>query len=328
MKDIFCIFSIANIDARTFQKIFEEIGTMEEIRHLTPKSVEVLSSLSYEKKKAVLDAFQQYDFFIEELKNNAISYITIDMPSYPRSLKELDDFPYILYYMGDLSLLNKFSIGIIGSRKPDTYGIYCADLFGRKLAETQIVTVSGMAGGIDGIAQKATIANGGKTIAILGSSLKDIYPKSNLSLFQRIIDTGCLVLSEYNHREKTLPYKFVARNRIISALSAGLLVIEANYKSGTMTTVDFALELGKTIFSIPGNINAPNSNGTNLLIKNGAKMTTCIEDILEEYPHFHFSVKSKESSSLSCEENKIMALLQENSPLYIEHIAYRLSMES
>ena len=330
MVDIFLIFSIASISAEQFQYILNEVGSIDNIQLLTQVSIRKLNSISQKKKSDIESAFDEYENFVEELQLEEIGYINIAMKNYPSSLKELYDFPYILYFKGNLSLLQQFSIGIIGSRKPDAYGVFCADFFGKILAENGIITVSGMAHGIDGISQKSTVNYGGKTIAVLGSSLneKSIYPKTNLSLYHRILNNGGLILSEYHHRESTLPYKFVARNRIISAICSGLSVVEANFKSGTMTTVEFALELGKTIFSVPGNINSSNSNGTNQLIKNGAKLVTCLEDILEEFPNIDMlcSNSSKEWN-LSESEQKIVSLLEKKSPIYIDEIAYELRLQ-
>ena len=330
MFNIFLIFSIATISAEQFQYILNEVGSIDDIQLLTQASIRELKSVSQKKKSDIESAFEKYEDFVKELQVQEIEYITIAMQNYPTALKELYDFPYILYFKGNLSLLQQFSIGIIGSRKPDAYGVFCADFFGKILAENGIITVSGMAHGIDGISQKSTVNYGGKTIAVLGSSLneKSIYPKTNLSLYHRILDNGGLILSEYHHRESTLPYKFVARNRIISAICSGLIVVEANFKSGTMTTVEFALELGKTIFSVPGNINSSNSNGTNQLIKNGAKIVTCFEDILEEFPNITplCSALSK-SSNLSEAEQNILSLLEKKSPIYIDEIAYTLQFQ-
>lgn len=327
MKNIFCILSIANIDSAQFHTLREEIGGLNRIRDLKREDIDSLLSISPYRKTKLLRAFDLYERFLEEMKHDEISYLTVLDDDYPDSLKQLSDFPYILYYRGDLSLLKEFSIAVIGSRKPTAYGIFCADSFAKKLSDLDIVTVSGMAKGIDGISQKSSVNNNGKTIAVLGSSLIDIYPKTNINLARDIVSGGGLILSEYHHHQRTLPHHFVARNRIIAALCCGLLVIEANFKSGTMTTVDFALELGKNIFSVPGNITSSNSNGTNLLIKNGAKLTATVEDILEEYPFLSFGNEKKSERSLSEEETILLELLKKESPLYIEVICYRTDMK-
>lgn len=328
MKNIFCILSMANIAPLQFQALYQEVGSLELISKLKEEDIDSFLSLTKFRKLQIHKAFHSYDMFMEEMKTNCISFLTVLDQEYPESLKQLSDFPYILFYRGDPSLLKEFSIAIIGSRKPTAYGIFCADLFARKLSEHKIVSVSGMANGIDGISQKSTLGNNGRTVAVLGSSLTDIYPKNNVSLAEDITKNGGLVITEYHHLQRTLPHQFVARNRIISALCSGLLVIEANFKSGTMTTVDFALELGKTIFAVPGNITSSNSNGTNLLIKNGAKLTADIDDILEEYPFIQtMDDEKRKTPLLSEEESFILNLLKEDSPLYIEVICSRAKMK-
>lgn len=327
MKDLFCVLNLANISPVNVQHMCREVGSLSDVQGLTPSDIGCLSSLSKEKKNAVINSFEKYEELMNVLEKHRISYITILDSRYPKHLRQLADPPYILFFQGDIDLIEKFSIGIIGSRKPTSYGIFCADFFAKKLCEHQVVTLSGMANGIDGISQKTTVHSNGKTIAVLGSSHTDIYPKTNLTLSRDIIENGGLILSEYSPFHPTLPHQFIARNRIIAALCQGLLVIEANFKSGTMTTVDFALELGKTVFSVPGNITSVNSNGTNLLIKNGAKLTTNIEDILEEFPFFSRSEIERKDEGLSEHESAILSLLKSESPLYVELISGKLKLQ-
>ena len=153
----------------------------------------------------------------------------------------------------------------------------------KELSLRKITTISGLAYGIDSISQRQTVLNKGRTIAVLGNGLDMIYPKENEKLAEEIIKNNGAIVSEYVIGTKPLKYHFPARNRIISGISDGVIVIEAKKKSGTMITVDFALEQGKEIFAFPGNITSINSEGTNELIKQGAKIITNIEDILEEY---------------------------------------------
>lgn len=327
MKNLFCIFNLANVSPANFQRLCTEVGSLSAVADLTPSDISRLSSLSKAKKDAIINAFERYEHLIHTLEKHQISYLTLLDGRYPKSLRQLADPPYILFFQGNLDLIDEFSIGIIGSRKPTSYGIFCADLFAKKLCEYKVTTLSGMANGIDGISQKTTVNCNGKTIAVLGSSHFDIYPKTNLTLSRDIVQNKGLILSEYSPFQPTLPHQFIARNRIIAALCQGLLVIEANFKSGTMTTVDFALELGKTVFAVPGNITSVNSNGTNLLIKNGAKITTNIEDLLEEFPFFSRSETETQEEGLSEHERAILSLLKRESPLYVELIAGRLKLQ-
>lgn len=209
--------------------------------------------------------------------------ISIFDKEYPESLKNIFDPPIKLYIAGDYSLLNKTKIAIIGCRKYSEYGRSCANYFASELAKKDIVIVSGLAKGIDSFSHNACIDAGGKTIAVIGSGLDVIYPEENKWLYNKIIKEGGLIVSEYPLGTKPLKYHFPARNRIISAISDGVLVIEAKEKSGTLITVDFALDQGKNIFVVPGNINSSNSIGTNNLIKEGAKLVQNLSDILEEF---------------------------------------------
>ena len=189
----------------------------------------------------------------------------------------------MLYTKGNKKILNDFSLAIIGCRENTKYGEIVASKISYELSKRGVITVSGLAKGIDSIAHKATIDANGKTIAVIGSGIDIIYPKENENLVNKIIENGGIIISEYIVGTKPNRYHFPARNRIISGISNGVIVIEAKKKSGTMITVDFALEQGRDVFAVPGSILSNNSEGTNELIKNGAKCITNICDILEEF---------------------------------------------
>lgn len=209
--------------------------------------------------------------------------IKIDMNSkwYPDKLRNIDCPPKQLFCLGKLELLNQKSIAIIGSRNYSGYGKRAAIEFSKGLSKNGICIVSGLAKGIDAFAHSGCLSVGGKTIAVLGSGLNIIYPKENKELFSQIISNDGLIISEYPLNTKPEKQHFPARNRIISGLSNGVLVIEARKNSGTNITVDFALEQGKDVFVIPGNIYSKTSDGTNFLIKEGAIPVTSYEDVLQ-----------------------------------------------
>lgn len=219
--------------------------------------------------------------YVNYMKKYHIGIITILDNDYPKKLKQIYDAPMILYYKGNKELLNhSHIIGMIGCRECSKYGKQVALSFSYELAKQGICIISGMAKGIDSYSHKGCINAKGKTIAILGNGLDQIYPKENHILYNEILQTGGLILSEYVIGTKPNRLNFPARNRIISALSDGIIVVEAREKSGTLNTVDFALDQGKDVFVIPGNITNSNSIGTNELIKQGAKCITDIKDIL------------------------------------------------
>lgn len=226
---------------------------------------------------------ENLDILQNRMKEEKIELITMQDEAYPKNLKQLYDKPISLYVKGDKSILNEFSLAIIGCRENSIYGRKVATAIGKGLAKRNIVTVSGLARGIDSISHRASLEGNGKTIAVIGSGIDYIYPQENTKLAQEIVQKGGVIISEYPPQTKAERMNFPARNRIISGLSSGVIVIEAKKKSGTMSTVDFALEQGKMVFAIPGNITNQNAEGTNELIKQGAKCVTCMQDILEEY---------------------------------------------
>lgn len=187
----------------------------------------------------------------KRLEKEKVELISMYDKSYPKNLKQLYDKPISLYVKGNKEILNEFSLAIIGCRENSNYGKQVAEVIAKGLANQNIITVSGLARGIDSISHKATIEAKGKTIAVIGSGLDIIYPYENTNLAKEIIKNSGAVISEYPLGTKPQKMNFPARNRIISGLSNGTIVIEAKKKSGTMTTVDFALEQGKTIFAIP-----------------------------------------------------------------------------
>ena len=221
--------------------------------------------------------------YIEAMKKQNIKLITIEDKEYPQNLKQIYDAPINLYCKGNEKLLNaNKKIAIIGCRDYTEYGKKVALEMSRKLAQENIIIISGGARGIDTFAHMGTLKEKGKTIEVLGNGLDYIYPPENRKLEEEIIKSGGLLISEYVIGKKPDKYTFPARNRIISGISDGVLVVEAKQRSGTLITVDFALEQGKTIFAVPGNIESKNSVGTNELIKQGAKLVNNIKDILEE----------------------------------------------
>lgn len=226
---------------------------------------------------------ENLDILQNKMKEEKIELITLQDETYPENLKHLYDKPISLYVKGNKSILNEFSLAMIGCRENSTYGRKVATAIGKGLSKRNIITISGLARGIDSISHRATIEENGKTIAVIGSGIDCIYPEENTKLAQEIVEKGGAIVSEYPPETKAERMNFPARNRIISALSSGVIVIEAKKKSGTMSTVDFALEQGKMVFAIPGNITNPNAEGTNELIKQGAKCVTCMQDIMEEY---------------------------------------------
>ncbi len=207
--------------------------------------------------------------------------ITCQSPHYPSLLSSIPDPPPLLYVKGKLESLHLPLIAMVGSRNPSAGGRRDANRFARELAANGLGVVSGLAMGIDLESHRGAIAGGVATIAILGTGIDIIYPQVNRDMFAAVAENGALV-SEFNPGTPARPQHFPQRNRIISGLSQGVLVVEAGVKSGSMITARFALEQGREVFAIPGSIHNPMARGCHKLIAEGAKLVQCVEDILEE----------------------------------------------
>ena len=234
-----------------------------------------------ELKKLLVDI--DSDFFekiFEYSQSNGIKTINILNKNYPERLKNIYDYPILLFAKGNLDILNSEKIiAIVGTRNCSLYGNKITKEFSYSLAKRGAIIVSGIAKGIDTQAHIGALEASGKTIAVLGSGINYVYPKENEKLYRSIIEKSGLVISEYPLYTKPIPNYFPWRNRIISGLSDKVLVTEASKKSGSIITANFALEQGREVYAIPGNINSIVSKGTNDLIKDGANLVSCIEDI-------------------------------------------------
>ncbi len=247
-----------------------------------PKILNILTTEEYHKIVSSYDK-RVLDSSIENMQRNGIEIVTIFSDEYPEKLRDLPDRPLILYAKGDLSLANQKSVAVVGTRMPSNYGRIVTEKFSEKLAQSGLVVVSGLCYGVDEIAHKKTLAVGGKTIAVVGSGFNNIYPATNTTLSLEIAERG-LLLSEYPPSFKPKRYTFPRRNRIVAGLSDGVLIVEAGIKSGTIHTKEYALEYGKDIFAVPGNITSNKSELTNQLIKSGqAECVLSADEIVDFY---------------------------------------------
>ena len=210
-----------------------------------------------------------------------VDIITIGDPQYPEKLRMIYDPPPVLYVKGVFSPVDNKSIAVVGTRKASPYGRAVAEEVAKGLAKHGITVVSGMARGIDSRAHMGALAGGGRTIAVLGSGLDVPYPPENAKLMEEIASSGA-VISEFPLGTPPLPQNFVARNRVISGLALGVVVVEGDVTSGAMLTADFALEQGREVFAVPGSIASAGSRGPHSLIKQGARLVEGVDDILEE----------------------------------------------
>jgi DNA processing protein len=212
------------------------------------------------------------------------SILTPEDEAYPERLREIYDPPSTLWIRGDVSLLARPGIAVVGTRQPSPYGAGMAELLSRDLANRRMVILSGMARGVDTAAHKGAIEAGGKTVAVWGTGIDVIYPKENKKLAEQIVATGGTIVSEYPLGTFPAPQNFPIRNRILSGMSVGVLVIEAAEYSGTRITARCAMEQNRDVYAVPGNVTNKNAWGPNTLIKQGAKLTATWEDIWEDLP--------------------------------------------
>lgn len=254
--------------------------------------------------------------------------IALQDKEYPAILKEIHDPPKELYIKGEITNQDKVAIAIVGTRKFTQYGKQVAYDISGNLAKLGITIVSGLARGIDAFAHEAALESGGRTIAVLGSGLdrESFFPSSNWSLSEKIAKQGA-VITEYPFGTRGTNFTFPQRNRIVSGLSLGVVVIEAPEESGALITASLALEQNREVFAVPGNIYENNSQGTNKLIKMGAKLVTGIEDVLEELNLTHLlSAEKKINYKPENKEEKIVLSLLSIKPVHIDEIIKQSKM--
>ena len=273
---------IPKLGSRKKLELLRVYKTPERIYQLKREELIKIKGIGEDISKNIIDSKKELliNSHIKLMKNNNISIININDKEYPKLLKEIYDPPISLFIKGNKKILNESSISIVGCRECTDYGIKATNYFSKELAKRKIVVVSGMAKGIDSYAHKGCLSLNEKTIAVVANGLDMVYPEENKSLMDYIIKKNGAIISEYPCMTKPKKMNFPARNRIISGISKGIIVIEAKKKSGTLITVDFALEQGREVFVVPGNINSINSVGTNSLIKQGARVVTSVEDVL------------------------------------------------
>ncbi|MBI2863623.1 MAG: DNA-protecting protein DprA [Chloroflexi bacterium] len=221
------------------------------------------------------------DAEMEKLRRFDARALTWLDPGYPERLKEIEGSPPILYVRGSLAVEDDWAMAVVGTRRATAYGRQAAEKLSADLARNKVTVVSGLAKGIDTVAHTAALDAGGRTIAVLGCGVDIVYPSENLKLARSVIERGALI-SEYPLGTRPDAANFPPRNRIISGLSLGVVVVEAPESSGAQITVSFALEQGREVFAVPGNIFSSTSRGTNKLIQDGAKLVLTCQDVLEE----------------------------------------------
>jgi len=306
-------FSVSNLGPKTFQKILNKFGSSEKGWNSTEEELSEIGIklLTYKKFNDFRKSFDLENYLLK-LKKNSISFIPFGSKYYPKGLNDLPDPPIGIYVLGNILLLkNTFCLGVVGTRKITQYGKDVTEILIKGLVESNVCIVSGLALGIDAYAHRVTIENGGVTIAVLACGVDCCLPSENYNLYKKILNTKSLILSEYPLSQNPNKGTFLARNRIIAAISSGVLVTEAASNSGSLVTADWAQVLGKKVFAVPGPITSRMSDGGLFLLKKGATLVTNTNDILDE-----FSLKDLKSRKLKRKyhnldnsEKKIIGLL-------------------
>lgn len=330
LESLIALNMLPQLSSIKFKRLWDNFGSGQKIICATISQLRQVEGVTDLLAKKITECRNRnLDRELDLVKKDRVRIITLKDKDYPRNLKNIYDPPMVLYVKGNLSGEDNQAVAIVGSRRASFYGIFCAEKFSRELAELGITVVSGMARGIDAASHRAALRAQGRTIAVLGSGLNNIYPPENKDLFNEIADNGA-VISEFPMQTKPLAYNFPRRNRIISGLSLGVVVVEAARNSGALITAHSALEQGREVFAVPGKVDSANSKGVNELIKQGAKLTGDIKDILEEINiklKENFAIKEKSSvktieidpRKLSAEEILLLRLI-DKSPRYIDEI--------
>jgi DNA processing protein len=324
------------------KKLVEHFGAAERVLHaslteLEATGMQAVSAQSLATGKS-LELAQQELFRASEC---GAKIIVLDDPAYPPRLKEIYDPPVVLYVRGDVDLLAKPGIALVGTRHPTPYGLGMAERLSSDLAVRGLVIISGMARGVDTASHRGAIAAKGKTVAVFGTGIDVIYPKENTRLSEQILALGGALVSEFPVSTFPAPQNFPIRNRIISGMSAGVLVVEAAEYSGTRITARCALEQNRDVYAVPGNVTNKNSWGPNTLIKQGAKLVATWEDVWEELPtDVQDRLQSTRDESLTNEtaslfpdaapsphEKKILRLLKADESTHIDQLVEALEAE-
>ena len=270
---------------------------------------------------------EEIDNEFKACRKLGLGLISIDDPQYPVNLKNIPGSPIVLYVKGKLEEADRLGLAIVGSRRASYYGLNIAQKFAAELSAQGLTIVSGMARGIDTAAHKGALKANGRTIAVIGSGFNYIYPEENIELAEEISKNGA-VISEFSVDMPPKRENFPRRNRIISGLCMGTLVVEAARNSGAIITADFALEQGREVFALPGKVDTMSAYGTNELIKQGAKLVTCVDDILEEFgmsARFNSKIKMPAQEEICSKESVLYKLITAD-PIDMDELAEKSNL--
>ncbi|MGC2236605.1 MAG: DNA-processing protein DprA [Pyrinomonadaceae bacterium] len=286
MKEWISLNMTPQIGPRAATKLLERFGSAESVFHATRSELESLRLKAESVESIIKREFHEKAVEeFERVKSLGGDVLILDDGSYPYLLREIADPPIVLYVKGNWQeCVESPCVAVVGSRRCSTYGENASEMLARDLAEKGICIVSGLARGIDSAAHRGAVRAKGKTIAVLGTGIDNVYPKENAKLVSEILDSGGALLSQFPLGTPPLKDNFPYRNRIISGLSLGVLIVEASERSGSLITARLAMEQNREVLAVPGNITSKNSFGTNYLIKSGAKLVQQWQDVVAELP--------------------------------------------
>jgi DNA processing protein len=331
MSDLALLAALNNtglVGTTTYQKIVSHLKNIENIKHVKEKDLMQIEGIGEKVSKAIIKNIKDMtgEREIEYAQKHNIKMLSFLDNHFPKILKTIYDPPLIIYVKGKLPKDDTLSIAIVGSRDCSDYGRKIAQTFAKELARIGTCIVSGLARGIDTCAHLGTLKiKDAKTIAVLGSGLLKIYPPENKKLADTISQNGALV-SEFSLNTTPEPENFPRRNRIISGLSLGVIVIEAGIKSGALITANWAIEQNREVFCVPGKIDSPKNKGCHLLIKQGAKLVEDIYDVLEEIPQFEPILKKILSKQTLSPLQKTILRHIINTPLTLEELCIKTKL--
>ncbi|MCZ7591186.1 MAG: DNA-processing protein DprA [Kiritimatiellae bacterium] len=281
------------------RNIVTALGAPEAIWDATEEDLRRAEGIGTETARSIIRQCKEVDAAAEEARARRCGarIITFEDPEYPESLKQIYDPPITLYVKGTLEKVDKSAIAVVGTRNVSHYGASVADRLSYQLSKVGFTVVSGLARGVDTVAHKAALKAEGRTIAVLGSAIDCLYPEENAQLADRIAENGA-VISEYTMGRQPDRTTFPYRNRVVSGLSMGLVVVEAGVKSGAVITATEALEQGRSVFAVPGRIDLPAARGCHMLIKQGAKLCEGVDDVLQEFEFLFPEAKKKADAAM------------------------------
>ncbi len=318
---------IPGIGATRCQKLLKHFGSPQAILGANLDELQHVDGIGEYTARQIVSTRDKLDVEkeISRIKKQKVSIVTFSDDNYPVNLRSIFDPPIVLYVKGELLPEDRIAIAMVGTRRPTTYGKMVAEKMSRELAEREVSVVSGLARGIDTSAHKGALSCGGRTIAVLGCGIDICYPPENRALFDEISERG-VVVSEFPMGTRPEKMNFPVRNRIISGLSLGVVIVEAGHRSGALITAECALEQGREVFAVPGNIFNLGTKGTHSLIKEGAKLVENCEDIIEEIRCLRDvlpvspAIKCLREVKLSPEEERVYNLLSFE-PIHIDLIS-------